>query len=105
MLLMGHLQFMPPSLLLFPHQKVLEILILPLEMTHELVLLLENQRVVSFSHFFADGARLVEGGVDEGVIVGAAGAATLPDEIETPPSRFTGVVGTGVSLFDLETTL
>ncbi|KAL8945470.1 MAG: hypothetical protein Q9211_000008 [Gyalolechia sp. 1 TL-2023] len=104
-LLMGHLDFTPPSLLLLPPQTVQKFPILPLEMKHVPFLLLEKQRVMSFSHFFADGARLVEGGVDQGVIIGAAGAATLPDKIETPSPRFTRVIGTRVSLFDLKTTI
>lgn len=102
MVLMGHLDFMSPSLLVLPHQTMLEFLILPLEMTHVLFLLLENQRIVPFSHLFADGARLVEGGIDEGMIIGGAtGAATLADKIETPSTRFTGIIGPGVSFLDL----
>lgn len=104
--LMGHLDFMPPPLLLLPHQTVLEFLILPLEVTHVLLLLLEKQRVVSFSHLFADGPRLVEGGIDKGVIIrGATGAATLPDEIETSSSRFARIGSPWVSFLNLKATI
>ena len=85
---------------------MLHLLGLAVELPYSVLLLLEDARIVTFAHFGADGAGVVEGGVHEGVVVRGrgvpAGTGAGADEVQTPSTRFTRVIGARIAFLDFE---
>ena len=86
----------------------LEMLVQATELPYGLLVLLEDARIVTFAHFGADGAGIVEAGAHKGVVIRGRGVPARPgagaDEVQTFPARFPGIVGTRVAFLNFDAT-